>query len=258
MSRLSVDTKRTVETDQKYMRLAVEQARKGLGRTHPNPPVGAVVLRGGKIVGRGFTAPAGGPHAEIHALRDAGEAAKGSELYVTLEPCDHHGKTPPCTIAILDAGVKRVVFASSDPNPLVNGKGVRRLKRAGVEVVCNVLRQEADRLYAPFFKFIRTAFPFVTLKAAITLDGKLATRTGDSKWISSEPSRARVHALRNQVDVVIVGAGTIEADDPRLTTRGVAGGRDPVRVVLDPKLRTGSKAKAYTQRSKARTIVATS
>lgn len=243
--------------DERFMRLALEQARKGVGRTHPNPPVGAIVVRGGTIVGRGFTAPAGGPHAEIRALVDAGTKAKGGELFTTLEPCDHYGKTPPCSIAILRAGVKRVVFASPDPNPLVNGKGVRRLKRGGVTVVPHVLREQADLLYGPFFKFIRTGQPFVTLKAAITLDGKLATATGDSKWISSEPSRARVHALRDRVDAVIVGAGTVEADDPRLTTRGVPGGRDPVRVVLDPRLRTPARARVYVQRSKARTIVAT-
>ena len=239
------------------MRLALEQARRGVGRTHPNPPVGAVVVKGGKIVGRGFTAPAGGPHAELSALEDAGSRAKGAELFTTLEPCDHYGKTPPCSVAILDARVKRVVFASSDPNPLVNGKGVRRLRKAGVEVVAHVLQPQADLLYRPFFKFIRKGLPFVTLKAAITLDGKLATRTGDSKWISGEPSRARVHALRNEVDAVIVGAGTVEADDPKLTTRGIPRGRDPVRVVLDPHLRTAGNATIYTQHSKAKTIVAT-
>ncbi len=239
------------------MQRALAQARTAVGRTHPNPPVGAVVVKGGKLVGVGFTAPAGGPHAEIRALEDAGPRAKGSDLYTTLEPCDHYGKTPPCSVAILENGVKRVVFASSDPNPLVNGKGVRRLKRAGVEVLAHLLQPDADLLYRPFFKFIRRGMPFVTLKAAITLDGKLATRTGDSKWISSEASRARAHGLRNQVDAVIVGAGTVEADDPRLTTRGIAHGRDPVRVVLDSKLRTAGNAKIYTQRSKARTIVAT-
>ncbi len=243
--------------DEGLMRLALEQARKAVGRTHPNPPVGAVVVKGGKIIGRGFTAPAGGPHAEIRALIDAGKRARGAELFTTLEPCDHYGKTPPCSIAILDAGVKRVVFASSDPNPLVNGKGVRRLKKAGVEVAGHVLKPSADRLYRPFFKYLRTGLPFVTLKAAITLDGKLATATGDSKWISGEHSRARVHALRNEVDAVIIGAGTVDADDPRLTTRGVPQGRDPVRVVLDPSLRTAGSAKLYTQRSRARTIVAT-
>lgn len=239
------------------MLLALAQARRGVGRTHPNPPVGAIVVKGKKVIGVGFTAPAGGPHAELRALRDAGRRAKGAELYTTLEPCDHYGKTPPCSIAILDAGVRRVVFASSDPNPLVNGKGVRRLKRAGVEVVPHVLRAPADLLYGPFFKFIRTGRPFVTLKAAITLDGKLATATGESKWISGARSRARVHLLRDEADAVIVGAGTVEADDPRLTTRGVRGGRDPVRVVLDPRLRLAASAKIFTQRSKARTIVAT-
>jgi diaminohydroxyphosphoribosylaminopyrimidine deaminase / 5-amino-6-(5-phosphoribosylamino)uracil reductase len=247
----------SLQREEGFMRLALEQARVAVGRTHPNPPVGAVVVKGGKIVGRGFTAAPGGPHAEIRAIDDAGKRAKGADLYTTLEPCDHYGKTPPCSLAILEAGVKRVVFASSDPNPLVNGKGVRRLKRAGVEIVAHVLQPQADLLYRPFFKFLREGMPFVTLKAAITLDGKLATATGESKWISGEHSRARVHALRDQVDAVIVGAGTVMADDPRLTTRGVAHGRDPVRVVLDPRLRTPGNAKVYTQKSSAKTIVAT-
>jgi diaminohydroxyphosphoribosylaminopyrimidine deaminase/5-amino-6-(5-phosphoribosylamino)uracil reductase len=237
------------------MALALVEARKAQGRTHPNPPVGALIVKDGKIVGRGYTSPAGGPHAEILALRAAGPRAKNAELFTTLEPCDHHGRTPPCTAAILAAGVKRTVFASSDPNPLVDGKGVRRLKRSGVEVVGHVLESQADVLYRPFVKFIRTGLPWVTLKAAITLDGKLANASGDSKWISGELSRAKAHALRNRVDAVIVGAGTVEADDPRLTTRGVKGGRDPVRVVLDPRLRTTGQI--YTQRSNAKTIIAT-
>lgn len=239
------------------MRLALAQAQRAVGRTHPNPPVGAVVVKGGQVVGRGFTAPVGGPHAEIRALEAAGKRAKGGVLYTTLEPCDHYGKTPPCSLAILAAGVTRVVFASSDPNPLVNGKGVRRLKKHGVAVVPHVLRAEADLLYRPFFKFLRTGHPFVSLKAAITLDGKLATATGDSKWISGEDSRARAHRLRDQVDAIIVGAGTVRADDPRLTTRGVPGGRDPVRVVLDTHLDADPDAAVYTQKSKAKTIVAT-
>lgn len=237
------------------MAQALVQARKGLGRTHPNPTVGAVIVKAGKIVGLGYHHQAGGPHAEIVALKAAGASAKGAELFTSLEPCDHFGRTPPCTVAILEAGIQRTVFASSDPNPLVNGKGVRRLRKAGVEVVAHVLRAEADALNAPFFKLIRTGLPWVTLKAAITLDGKLATRTGDSKWISGEASRARVHALRDQVDAVVVGAGTVEVDDPRLTTRGVKNGRDPVRVVLDPTLRTSGQI--YTLSSKAKTIVAT-
>lgn len=239
------------------MRLALAEARRGVGRTHPNPPVGAIVVKGGKVVGRGYTAPAGGPHAEIRALEDAGKRAKGATLYTTLEPCDHYGKTPPCSLAILEAGVTRVVFASSDPNPLVNGKGVRRLKKQKVAVVPHVLRESADLLYRPFFKFLKTGLPWVTLKAAITLDGKLATVTGDSKWISGEDSRARVHQLRDQVDAIVVGAGTVRADDPKLTTRGVPQGRDAVRVVLDTHLDSDPDAAIFTQKSAARTIVAT-
>lgn len=247
----------TEAKDQGFMRLALAEARRGVGRTHPNPPVGAVVVKAGKVVGLGYTAPAGGPHAEIRALDDAGRHARGATLYTTLEPCDHYGKTPPCSLAILETGIARVVFASSDPNPLVNGKGVRRIKRQGVQVTPHVLKEAADLLYRPFFKFLRTGQPFVSLKAAITLDGKLATATGDSKWISGDDSRARAHRLRDQVDAIIVGAGTVRADDPKLTTRGVPGGRDAVRVVLDPGLDTDFDAAVYTQKSSARTIVAT-
>ncbi len=236
---------------------ALAEAAQGLGRTRPNPVVGALLVKGGKVVGRGHHRKAGTAHAEVVALEDAGTHSHGADLYSTLEPCDHFGRTPPCTQAILDAGVKRVIFASSDPNPLVNGRGVARLKKAGVEVVAGVLANEADRLNRPFFKLIRTGLPWVTLKAAVTLDGKLATRTGDSRWVSGEQSRARVHQLRNQVDVLLVGANTVDRDDPRLTTRLEAGeGRDPLRVVVDSHLRTSARRQLFTQKSEAKTVVA--
>ncbi|MBX7115714.1 MAG: bifunctional diaminohydroxyphosphoribosylaminopyrimidine deaminase/5-amino-6-(5-phosphoribosylamino)uracil reductase RibD [Myxococcaceae bacterium] len=238
------------------MAKAVAHAAKGVGRTHPNPAVGAVVVLNGKVVGKGFHHRAGAAHAEVLALAQAGAKARGAELYTTLEPCNHHGKTPPCTDAILAAGIKRVVFASSDPNPLVNGKGLARLTRAGVQVVPHVLKAQADALNRPFFKFMRDGLPWVTLKAAVTLDGKLATKTGDSKWVSGEISRRHVHGLRNQVDAIIVGAGTVRLDDPQLTTRLTKGGRDAARVVLDALLSTSVKAKLVTQYSSAPTVFA--
>ncbi len=240
-----------------FMRLALDEAKKGLGRTHPNPAVGAILVRGGRVIARGHHRKAGTAHAEVVALEAAGARAKGADLYTTLEPCDHFGRTPPCTQAIIDAGVRRVVFASSDPNPLVNGRGVRRLAKAGIPTLGGVLKDEADALNRPFFQFMRTGMPWVTLKAAVTLDGKLATATGDSRWVSSEASRVRVHQLRDQVDAILVGAGTVEHDDPLLTTRLPQGGRDAARVVVDSRLRASPKRKIFSLRSPAPTIVAT-
>lgn len=226
---------------------ALIQARRGLGRTHPNPAVGAVIVKQGKIIARGFHAKAGTAHAEAVVLKKAGAKARGATLYSTLEPCNHYGRTGPCAQAIIAAGIERVVYASSDPNPLVNGKGHRRLARAGVKVVAHVRRDEADLLNRPFFKAIRTGLPWVTLKAAITLDGKLATQSGDSRWISSPASREVVHRIRNVVDAVLVGAGTVIADDPRMTTRlpNETQTHDPIRVVIDPTLKTSPQAKVY-------------
>jgi len=241
-----------------FMRIALDEATKGLGRTSPNPAVGAVLVKGGRIIARGFTQPAGQSHAEVMALRAAGPRARGADLYTTLEPCNHYGRTPPCTLAILDAGVRRVISASMDPNPIMNGKGITRLRRAGVEVLTGVLKEEADRVNRPFFKAIRTKMPYVTLKAAVTLDGKLATATGDSRWVTGEAAREWVHRLRNRVDVILVGANTVRQDNPQLTTRlPGGGGKDPVRVVVDSHLSLKPSATVFTQRSKARTIVAT-
>ena len=241
-----------------FMRIALEEAAKGLGRTSPNPVVGAVLVKSGRIIARGYHRRAGTAHAEVVALEAAGARARGADLYTTLEPCDHYGRTPPCSQALLDAGVRRVITASADPNPQVNGKGVARLRRAGVEVLTDVLREEADRLNRPFFKAVTTGLPYVTLKAAVTLDGKLATATGDSRWVTGEAARAWVHRLRDQVDVILVGANTVRADNPQLTTRlPDGGGKDPVRVVVDSHLRLSPKATVFTQRSLARTVVAT-
>lgn len=254
--------KRAADFDQAvaefFMRIALEEATKGLGRTSPNPAVGAVLVKGGRIIARGFTQPAGQSHAEVMALRAAGPRARGADLYTTLEPCNHYGRTPPCTLAILEAGVRRVISASADPNPMVNGKGITRLRRAGVEVLTGVLKEEADRLNRPFFKTILTKMPYVTLKAAVTLDGKLATATGDSRWVTGEAAREWVHRLRNRVDVILVGANTVRRDNPQLTTRlPGGGGKDPMRLVVDSHLRLKPSATVFTQRSRAKTVVAT-
>src|SRR5256712_2015842 len=209
------------------MRLALAEAEKGRGRTHPNPAVGAVVVRGGRVISRGHHQKAGLPHAEVNALRAAGAKARGADVYVTLEPCNHQGRTPPCTDALIAAGVRRVFFGSADPNPLVDGHGGRRLRRAGVEVHAGILRAQCDASNEPWFKFITTGLPWVVLKAAITLDGKLAARTGDSKWISSEPSRRLVHHWRNELDAVLVRAGAGRAGNPPLTPPRIPGGAPP-------------------------------
>lgn len=241
-----------------FMRKALEEAAKGVGRTSPNPVVGALLVKQGRIIARGYHRKAGTAHAEVVALEQAGARARGADLYTTLEPCDHWGRTPPCSQALLDAGVRRVFTGSSDPNPLVNGKGVQRLRRAGVEVVTGVLAAEADVLNRPFFKAVRTGLPWVTLKAAVTLDGKLATATGDSKWVTGEEARAWVHRLRDQVDAILVGANTVRRDNPQLTTRlPGGGGKDPLRIVVDSHLRLSPRFQVFTQRSSARTVVAT-
>ena len=214
------------------MRLALAEAEKGRGRTHPNPVVGAVVVRNGRAFARGHHQKAGEPHAEVNALRAAGERGRGADLYVTLEPCNHVGRTPPCTEALIAAGVRRVWFGSTDPNPRVEGHGAARLRRAGIEVHAGLLRAECDASNEIWFKFITRGLPWVVLKAAVTLDGKLATRTGESRWISGEESRRLVHRWRDELDAVLVGAGTVRKDDPRLTARGLPGARNPLRVVL--------------------------
>jgi diaminohydroxyphosphoribosylaminopyrimidine deaminase / 5-amino-6-(5-phosphoribosylamino)uracil reductase len=239
------------------MRRALVEAARGLGRTSPNPAVGALVVRGGEVVGRGHHARAGAPHAEVVALQDAGPAARGADLFTTLEPCDHYGRTPPCSVAILEAGIRRVWVGSDDPNPLVSGRGVARLRRSGIEVIRGLLQEECDRLNAPWFTFITQGRPHVTLKAAVTLDGRIATRTGDARWVSGPEALAWAHRLRDRVDAVLVGAGTARADDPALTARLPGGrGRDPVRVVLDSDLRLPARLRLFTQRSRAPTLVA--
>ncbi|MCC7020594.1 MAG: bifunctional diaminohydroxyphosphoribosylaminopyrimidine deaminase/5-amino-6-(5-phosphoribosylamino)uracil reductase RibD [Ardenticatenales bacterium] len=216
------------------MARALALAERGLGRTSPNPSVGAVLVHGDAVVGEGRTAPAGGPHAETVALAAAGAAAAGATVYVTLEPCAHHGRTPPCADALIAAGVSRVVYALRDPNPSVDGAGAARLLAAGLDVVEGVGADVARTLYAPFARWITTGHPFVTAKWAMTLDGRIGTRTGDSRWISSAPARAEAHRLRDRVDAVVVGCGTVLRDDPALTVRlDRADARQPLRIVLD-------------------------
>ena len=247
----------TIQTE-KFMHKAIDLARNGLGLTAPNPPVGAVLVRDGKVVGEGFHPAAGQPHAEVFALRDAGTLARGAELYVTLEPCCHHGRTGPCTEAVIAAGVARVFIGAQDPNPQVAGKGIKLLREAGIDVVCDVLKTQCQELVAPFRKHMLSGLPYVVLKAAMTLDGQTAAGNGDSKWISCAASREIVHQLRNQVDGIMVGSGTVQADNPRLTTRLDEGGRDPVRIVFDGKLETSPQATVYVQPSNAKAVLVTS
>jgi diaminohydroxyphosphoribosylaminopyrimidine deaminase/5-amino-6-(5-phosphoribosylamino)uracil reductase len=220
------------DADEAWMRRALGLAERGRGAVEPNPLVGAVLVRDGVVVGEGWHQRFGDPHAEVHALGAAGEAARGSTLYVTLEPCCHHGKTPPCTDAVLRAGVARVVAALADPFPQVAGQGARQLEAAGVRVKLGVCEAEARRVNAPYLKLLETGRPWVHAKWAMTLDGKIATRTGDSRWISNEASRRVVHQLRGRVDAIVVGIGTVLADNPQLTARP-AGPRTAARVVLD-------------------------
>ena len=238
------------------MQRAVSLARRGLGRTSPNPPVGAVLVKHGRSVGEGWHRRAGEPHAEVLALRRAGDAARGAVLYVTLEPCAHFGRTPPCAPRLIAAGVARVVVGVGDPNPRVRGRGLRALRAAGISVTTGVLADEAGAVSAWFRHFVVRRRPYVLLKLAASLDGRIATARGESSWLSGAAARRWVHALRDQVDAVMVGAGTVIADDPALTCRR-RGGRDPLRVVVDGRLRVSPRARVFRQRSTAPTVVAT-
>lgn len=271
------------EFDRKMMRRALCLARKGLGRTFPNPAVGAVFVREGKIVGVGYHAVAGGAHAEAVALAAAGEAARGSTLYVTLEPCCHHGRTPPCTAALIKAGVTRVVAAMPDPNPQVAGDGLKTLAEAGVRVECGLFAEEAGRMNEAFVKYITSGRPFITLKAAASLDGKIAAYTGDSRWITGIAARRYVHRLRSWAAGVMVGVGTVLKDNPNLTCRwraparqkgsptaygkikplefaephtGVGDILQPVRIVVDSKGRTPLQAEVLKNQKTALTLIA--
>ena len=242
--------------DEQMMARAISLARNGLGRTSPNPLVGAVIVRDGRIVAEGWHRKAGTPHAEIHALNMAGELARGATVYVSLEPCAHYGRTGPCARALVEAGVSRVVVAMTDPNPKVAGKGIAILQEAGIEVTTGVLEQEARQLNEVFLKWMTTGLPFVALKTAMTLDGKIATAAGQSQWITNEASRYETHRLRDVYDGILVGINTALADNPALTTRlKEYPGRNPVRIVVDSRARLPLESKLVTDGA-ARTIVA--
>jgi len=232
------------------MECALSLARLSLGYTSPNPAVGAVIVRDGVVVGLGYTQPPGSKHAEIMALEHAGTRARGATMFVTLEPCCHYGRTPPCTEAIIEAGISEVHAALIDPNPLVNGKGIKALEEAGIRTFVGEYEEKAREINEGYIKFITTGLPFVIAKFAMSLDGKIATQTGDSKWISNEESRKYVHYLRHIVDAIMVGANTVLADDPQLSARGCSGRggktkRQPLRVIVDGKGRTPPSARIF-------------
>lgn len=234
---------------------ALELAQKAKGRTSPNPLVGSVVVNNGQIVGEGYHQKAGGPHAEVFALDEAGEKARGATIYVTLEPCSHYGRTPPCSEKIIASGIKKAVIAMVDPNPKVAGKGIKQLEEAGIEVETGLREKEARMMNEIFLKYIVTGRPFVVLKAGMSLDGKIATRTGESRWITGDKSRMLVHQMRDQMDGIMVGIGTILADNPQLTTRLPGGqGQNPIRIIVDSKAQTPTEARVLD--SCARTIIA--
>jgi len=239
------------------MQQALALAEKGRGYTSPNPMVGAVVVRDDRVVGRGYHHAAGEPHAEVNAIDDAGDRARGATIFVTLEPCNHFGRTPPCTEKILKAGIRKVVVAMLDPNPDVRGGGMDYLRQKGLEVVGGIREREAARQNEVFVKYIQTKKPFVILKCAATLDGQIATRTGDSKWVTGAAARMHVHAMRHAADAIMVGVGTVLKDDPSLTTRlEGGGGRDPKRIILDTRLSTPASARVFQVDSDAETVIA--
>lgn len=240
-----------------YMRQAIELAKKGVGRVDPNPLVGAVIVKDGKVVGRGYHEEYGKLHAERNAIADMkanGYTGEGADIYVTLEPCAHYGKTPPCTEAIIENKFARVIIGSRDPNPEVSGLGVRQLRAAGIEVVEDFLKDDCDSLNAVFFHYITSGRPFVLMKYAMTLDGKIASKTGMSRWISGEESRAEVHRYRSKYVGIMAGIGTVLADDPMLNTR-IEGGRDPVRIICDSKMRIPPDCRIVKTADKYRTIL---
>jgi diaminohydroxyphosphoribosylaminopyrimidine deaminase/5-amino-6-(5-phosphoribosylamino)uracil reductase len=243
------------ESDIYHMHLALDQAKKGLGRTSPNPCVGAVIVKDDKIISRGYHKKAGGPHAEINALQKAGDKAAGATIYVTLEPCNHTGRTPPCSHAVVAAGIKRVVVGMKDPNPLVNGGGNAYLIEHGLEVLSCVLEKECIEINRPFIKHIRTGRPFIVMKAGMSLDGKLSYQDGVPGNITGEKSHRHLHSLRNTLDAILIGSGTVIADNPSLTTRFVKDGRDPLRVILDSSLRLSLESKILHLESSAPTII---
>ena len=244
--------------DKYFMKMALELAGKGLGFTSPNPMVGAVIVKDGNVVGKGYHKAVGKAHAEINAINDAKSLAAGGTLYVTLEPCNHTGRTLPCTLKIVEAGIKRVVVAMKDPNPDVKGGGIDYLKNKGINVTLGICEDEAKKLNETFIKFVKIGSPFVTLKCAATLDGRIATRTGDARWVSGEESRRFVHKLRHAADAIMVGVNTVKIDDPSLTTRlDHMNGLDPARIILDTNLSISEEARVLQLDSDSDTIIIT-
>lgn len=244
------------DTDERYMRLALQEARKGLGRTSPNPCVGAVIVKNDEIVSSGYHRKAGTPHAEINALNGAGGNASGATMYVTLEPCSHWGRTPPCCHAVAAAGISRVVIGMQDPNPMVDGSGSEYLRKSRIEVTCGVLEKECRELNCSFIKLITTSMPWVVMKAGVSLDGRLSYQAGRGGAITGPESRTRVHRMRDENDAILVGIGTVAADDPALTTRFKnKKGRDPLRLILDTHLKIDESAKVLNCESEAPTWI---
>lgn len=243
--------------DERYMETAIRLAKKAEGMTSPNPLVGAVLVKGGHIVGKGYHKRCGLPHAEVNAIRDAGSKAKDADLYVTLEPCDHSGRTPPCTGAIIGAGIKRVVIGMKDPNPINNGKGIARLKRSGIKVITGILEGKTTAINLPYIKYIKKGLPYVTLKMAQSLDGKIATRTGSSKWITSKEARMYVQKLRGKVDAVMVGGNTVLSDDPSLGCK-IPGAKQPAKIIVGGKTPVPASAKIFRSRDGSKVIIAAS
>ena len=243
--------------DEKYMRMAIELAKRGAGAVNPNPMVGAVVVKNGKVIGEGYHKLFGGPHAEVYALEDAGKEAEGAAIYVTLEPCSHYGKTPPCAKKIIDMGIKKCFIGSSDPNPKVAGKGVAMLKEAGIEVVENVLKEECDEINQVFFKYIKTKIPYLFVKCGITLDGKIALSNGISKWITNSIAREKVQFYRNKFMGIMVGINTVLTDNPSLTAR-VENGVNPFRIIVDPCLKIDENCKVVKNNEDEKTVIITS
>jgi diaminohydroxyphosphoribosylaminopyrimidine deaminase / 5-amino-6-(5-phosphoribosylamino)uracil reductase len=245
-----------VLNDEYYMKLALHLAGKGRGCVSPNPLVGAVIVKNGRIIGRGYHRRFGGPHAEINAIKNAGEDVAGSTLFVTLEPCCHKGKTPPCIDSIIERRIARVVIGTIDSNPLVSCQGINCLRNSGIEIKTGVLENECRKLNEIFFHYMETGLPYVTLKYAQTLDGRIATATGDSQWISSGSSLKFAHQLRASHDAILVGRGTVSKDNPELTVR-LARGRNPLRVIVDSELKIPLKAKVLQNTSDVPTLIAT-
>ena len=243
--------------NEKYMRMAIELAKKGAGAVNPNPMVGAVVVKNGEVIGRGYHKFFGGPHAEVYALEEAGEKAEGATIYVTLEPCSHYGKTPPCAKKIIDMGIKKCFIGSSDPNPKVAGRGVAMLKETGIEVVENVLKEECDKVNQVFFKYIKTKIPYLFVKCGITLDGKIALSNGISKWITNSIAREKVQYYRNKFMGIMVGINTVLTDNPSLTAR-IENGVNPFRIIVDPNLQIDENCKVVKNNEDEKTMIITS